>query len=223
MLSLKPVAVDVMEYSPPVRRLRHNCGEGGEDTNAHFFSALVSQYASRHTSAASYNITKIPGVSVLNMRALFVGRFQPLHWGHVKVVEWLLTHYDEVVIALGSADKALTFENPFTPGERLEMFRRHFGPNCRLLFCTVPDTGGSSSLWGAYVRHWCPPYQVAYSNNPYVAAALEYWGGRGEGSPTPRGLLSHGGKAPNGAGRSPVEGACPKRSGRVHRGDRRRR
>jgi len=110
------------------------------------------------------------------MRALFVGRFQPLHWGHVKVVEWLLTHYDEVVIALGSADKALTFENPFTPGERLEMFRRHFGPNCRLLFCTVPDTGGSSSLWGAYVRHWCPPYQVAYSNNPYVAAALEYWG-----------------------------------------------
>ncbi|MEM1597080.1 MAG: nicotinamide-nucleotide adenylyltransferase [Pyrobaculum sp.] len=110
------------------------------------------------------------------MRALFVGRFQPLHWGHAKVVEWLLTHYDEVVVAVGSADKALTFDNPFTPGERLEMFRRQFGSSCRLLFCTVPDTNGPSSLWGAFLRHWCPQYHVAYSNNPYVAAALKYWG-----------------------------------------------
>jgi nicotinamide-nucleotide adenylyltransferase len=109
------------------------------------------------------------------MRALFIGRFQPLHWGHVKVVEWLLTHYEEVVVAIGSADKALTFDNPFTPGERLEMFRRHFAGNCRLLFCTVPDTNGPASLWGAYVRHWCPPYDIAYSNNPWVAAALGHW------------------------------------------------
>jgi Nicotinamide mononucleotide adenylyltransferase len=50
------------------------------------------------------------------VRALLVGRFQPVHWGHVKLVEWLLTHYDEVVVAIGSADKALTFDNPFTPG-----------------------------------------------------------------------------------------------------------
>lgn len=110
------------------------------------------------------------------MRALFVGRFQPLHWGHVKVVEWLLTHYEEVVVAIGSADKALTQENPFTPGERLEMFRRYFGANCRLLYCTVPDTNGSSSYWGSYLRHWCPQHHVVYSNNSWVAAALAYWG-----------------------------------------------
>ncbi|ABL88074.1 cytidyltransferase-related domain protein [Pyrobaculum islandicum DSM 4184] len=109
------------------------------------------------------------------MRALFIGRFQPLHWGHVKVVEWLLTHYDEVIVAVGSADKAFTQDNPFTPGERLEMFRRHFGANCRLLYCTVPDTGGSSSLWGAYLRHWCPPHHVVYSNNPWVVATLKHW------------------------------------------------
>lgn len=110
------------------------------------------------------------------MRALLVGRFQPLHWGHVKVVEWLLTHYDEVVIAIGSADKSLTADNPFTPGERIEMFRRHFGANCRLLYCAVPDTNGPTSLWGAYLRHWCPQHHVVYSNNPWVAAALSFWG-----------------------------------------------
>jgi nicotinamide-nucleotide adenylyltransferase len=100
------------------------------------------------------------------VRALLIGRFQPVHWGHVKLVEWLLTHYDEVVVAIGSADKALTFDNPFTPGERLEMFRRHFGGNCRILYCAVPDTNGPTSLWGAYLRHWCPTHHVVYSNNP---------------------------------------------------------
>lgn len=110
------------------------------------------------------------------MRALFIGRFQPLHWGHVKVVEWLLAQYDEVVVAIGSADKALTPENPFSAGERLEMFRRHFGGEGRLLYCTVPDTAGQSTVWGAYLRHWCPPHGVVYSNNTWVEAALAYWG-----------------------------------------------
>jgi nicotinamide-nucleotide adenylyltransferase len=116
-------------------------------------------------------------------RALFIGRFQPLHWGHVKVVEWLLSQHDEVVVAIGSADRALTFENPFTPGERVEMFLRHFGRNCRLVYCTVPDTGGPASLWGAYLRHWCPRYHAIYSNNPWVAAALSYWGVKVRGHP----------------------------------------
>ncbi len=110
------------------------------------------------------------------MRSLFVGRFQPLHWGHVKVVEWLLSHYDEVVIAIGSANKAFTFDNPFTPGERIEMFRRHFGRESRLLYCSVPDTSGQSSIWGAYLRHWCPQFHVLYSNNPHVEVAASFWG-----------------------------------------------
>jgi nicotinamide-nucleotide adenylyltransferase len=117
------------------------------------------------------------------VRALLIGRFQPVHWGHVKLVEWLLTHYDEVVVAIGSADKALTFDNPFTPGERLEMFRRHFGGNYRILYCAVPDTNGPTSLWGAYLRHWCPTHHVVYSNNPWVAAALAYWGVEVRGHP----------------------------------------
>ncbi|ACB40355.1 nicotinamide-nucleotide adenylyltransferase [Pyrobaculum neutrophilum] len=117
------------------------------------------------------------------MRALLVGRFQPLHWGHVKAVEWLLSQHDEVVIAIGSADKAFTPDNPFTPGERIEMFRRHFGPDRRLLFCTVPDTNGPSSIWGAYLRHWCPPHHVVYSNNPWVAISLRHWGVEVRGHP----------------------------------------
>jgi Nicotinamide mononucleotide adenylyltransferase len=48
----------------------------------------------------------------------------------------------------------------------------------------VPDTNGPTSLWGAYLRHWCPPHHIVYSNNPWVAAALTYWGVEVRGHPT---------------------------------------
>ncbi|MGC9117621.1 MAG: nicotinamide-nucleotide adenylyltransferase [Thermoproteus sp.] len=108
------------------------------------------------------------------MRVAFIGRFQPLHLGHVKVLEWLSERYDDVVVVIGSADKGITRDNPFTVGERIEMFLRTFDK--RFVLCAVPDTNGGSSLWGAYVRHWCPRFEVVFSNNGYVKAALRYAG-----------------------------------------------
>lgn len=108
------------------------------------------------------------------MRAAFVGRFQPLHLGHVKALEWISQNHDDVLVVIGSADKGVTRDNPFTAGERIEMFLRVFGR--RFTICTVPDTNGSSSLWGALVRHWCPRLDLAYSNNGFVKAALGYTG-----------------------------------------------
>ncbi|KUO84297.1 MAG: nicotinamide-nucleotide adenylyltransferase [Thermoproteus sp.] len=108
------------------------------------------------------------------MRVAFIGRFQPLHLGHVKVLDWLLERYDEVLVVIGSADKGVTRDNPFTVGERMEMFLRTF--DRRLILCPVPDTDGGSSLWGAYLRHWCPRFEIAFSNNGHVRAALRYAG-----------------------------------------------
>jgi nicotinamide-nucleotide adenylyltransferase len=108
------------------------------------------------------------------MRVAFIGRFQPLHWGHVKVLEWLSQSYGDILVIIGSADKGVTKDNPFTAGERMEMFLRTFGN--RFALCAVPDTDGSSSLWGALIRHWCPRFDIAFSNNGYVRAALAYYG-----------------------------------------------
>ncbi|MEL9991012.1 MAG: nicotinamide-nucleotide adenylyltransferase [Thermoproteus sp.] len=115
------------------------------------------------------------------MRVAFIGRFQPLHLGHVKVLEWLLETYDDIVVVIGSADKGITKDNPFTVGERIEMFLRTF--DRRFVMCAVPDTNGASSLWGAYVKHWCPRFNVAFSNNGYVRAALSYAGIEVKGHP----------------------------------------
>ncbi len=56
--------------------------------------------------------------------ALFVGRFQPLHIGHLKVIKWILKKYDKVIIIIGSSQKSNTDRNPFTVEERKEMIKR---------------------------------------------------------------------------------------------------
>lgn len=53
--------------------------------------------------------------------ALFVGRFQPLHIGHLKVIKWILKQYDKIIIVIGSSQESNTEKNPFTLEERKKM------------------------------------------------------------------------------------------------------
>ena len=57
------------------------------------------------------------------MRALFVGRFQPFHLGHFKVIQEIFGSYEPVII-IGSAELSHTTADPFTAGERYEMISR---------------------------------------------------------------------------------------------------
>jgi len=56
--------------------------------------------------------------------ALFIGRFQPLHIGHLKVIKWILKTYDKLIIVIGSSRKSKTDRNPFTVEERKEMINK---------------------------------------------------------------------------------------------------
>jgi nicotinamide-nucleotide adenylyltransferase len=53
--------------------------------------------------------------------ALFVGRFQPFHLGHMQAVKEILRENDKVVIAIGSSQEAGTEKNPFSFKERKRM------------------------------------------------------------------------------------------------------
>ncbi len=59
--------------------------------------------------------------------ALFIGRFQPLHKGHIAVIRNLLKKYDKVLVGIGSAEKSRTKTNPFTLEERRAMLELVFG------------------------------------------------------------------------------------------------
>ena len=52
---------------------------------------------------------------------LFIGRFQPLHNGHLKVVQQIVTTGGKAIIGIGSAQYKDTMDNPFSAETRAEM------------------------------------------------------------------------------------------------------
>ena len=58
------------------------------------------------------------------VKGLFVGRFQPFHLGHLKVIEWILERCEKVTVVIGSSLEFSTQRNPFTYEERREMIEK---------------------------------------------------------------------------------------------------
>lgn len=56
--------------------------------------------------------------------ALILGRFQPLHNGHLKLIKSAAIENDNIVIAVGSAQYANLRDNPFSFAERKEMIKK---------------------------------------------------------------------------------------------------
>lgn len=109
-------------------------------------------------------------------RALFVGRFQPFHLGHLTAVKQALKENDELVIVIGSAQENYTKDNPFTVGDRLEMIAntmQHEGLRGRIFIIPVPDTQ-EAVLWAKRVLSYSPKLSgPAYSNNAWTKMLLE--------------------------------------------------
>ncbi len=104
-------------------------------------------------------------------RALFPGRFQPIHWGHVKVIQWALTQVDELVVGIGTAQESHTVINPFTAGERVIMVKealKEVGVDLsRIYIIPIPDIL-MNSVWPYYVQMYVPRFQYGIARNPLV-------------------------------------------------------
>jgi len=102
-------------------------------------------------------------------RALFIGRFQPFHHGHMFAIKKLLKKYNEVVVVLGSSEDSYSAENPFTCGERLEMMRLCFTRSelGRIIMVPVPDVN-DNRIWVDHVFMHIPAIDDVYSNNQLV-------------------------------------------------------
>jgi nicotinamide-nucleotide adenylyltransferase len=98
-----------------------------------------------------------------------VGRFQPIHKGHVKAIEGILAEMDEIVIIIGSAQYSHRLDNPFTVGERLTMIRNALNeakiPLAKIWIIPVEDLH-VHMLWVAKVRGFAPEFSVVYTNEP---------------------------------------------------------
>ncbi|WP_440059984.1 nicotinamide-nucleotide adenylyltransferase [Thermogladius sp. 4427co] len=109
-------------------------------------------------------------------RVLFPGRFQPFHKGHAYALKWLLERFDEVVVAVGSAQEGFTCENPFTCGERLEMIRgftKLEGLDDRVWLIPLPDIR-MPPAWTAYTLSISPRVDAVASGNPQVLELFKW-------------------------------------------------
>lgn len=102
-------------------------------------------------------------------RGLFVGRFQPFHFGHLNAAKKALEEVDELVIVIGSAQHSHTLTDPFTAGERLVMVRKALEEDkldcSRVWIVPVPDVH-LHMLWVASLEGYTPSFEVVYSNDP---------------------------------------------------------
>jgi len=104
----------------------------------------------------------------MNMRGLYIGRFQPFHLGHQAVLEKIAEEVDEVVIVIGSAQESHTPENPFTAGERIDMIHGSL-PDLRDRCLVIPlQDIKRNAVWVDHVCSMAPRFDVVYTNNPLV-------------------------------------------------------
>ena len=102
-------------------------------------------------------------------RGLFVGRFQPVHKGHVEVIKRIMKEVDELVIVVGSSQYSHRLDNPFTTGERIIMIRKALKEEGiqlpRIWIIPVPDVH-QHALWVSQIVGYTPKFDVVYANEP---------------------------------------------------------
>jgi nicotinamide-nucleotide adenylyltransferase len=106
-------------------------------------------------------------------RAILIGRFQPFHNGHLRVVENVLTEVEELVIGIGSADVSHEPRDPFTAGERLMMIQKSLESEATTTYAVPIEDLDRNAVWVSHVQSMSPWFDVAYANNPLVIRLFE--------------------------------------------------
>jgi bifunctional NMN adenylyltransferase/nudix hydrolase len=85
---------------------------------------------------------------------VFIGRFQPFHAGHKKVIELALERADQVLMLVGSSYQPRTIKNPFTYDERLLMISSSLEPTevDRVSIIPIRDYLYNDQKWLAQVQ-----------------------------------------------------------------------
>ena len=79
---------------------------------------------------------------------VFIGRFQPFHLGHQKVVETALQYAQRVIVLVGSSCQPRTLRNPWTFSEREQCIRAVFThAQERLLIAPLLDETYNDQGW----------------------------------------------------------------------------
>jgi len=108
--------------------------------------------------------------------ALFVGRFQPFHLGHLSIIKMALEEHERVIIVIGSAEKNYLPSDPFTAGERYELIDESLKETniSSERYSIIPVRNVNNyALWVNHINNHIPPYETLYTGSSIVKACYE--------------------------------------------------
>lgn len=105
------------------------------------------------------------------LTGLYIGRFQPLHKGHLSVIERALNEVDHLIIGIGSSQYSHNQDNPFTIDERilfvekaLEEMNMEQG---KVSLIPIPDIHDNEK-WPGHVRKTVGDFDHIYTGSDVV-------------------------------------------------------
>ena len=105
------------------------------------------------------------------MPALFIGRFQPFHLGHLDAIKQAFQQTELLFIGIGSSNQNYLPQNPFTAGERIEMIKSALDeakiPATKYMIIPIPNIN-NYALWPHHVEQYLPPFDTIFTASPIV-------------------------------------------------------
>ena len=103
--------------------------------------------------------------------ALFIGRFQPLHHGHIYILNKILKNYRKIKIGIGSSQLSEIKSDPFSYEERVNFIssalkKRDIDP-IRFEIFPIPDIFNANK-WVDHVISIVGVFDTAFSNSDWV-------------------------------------------------------
>lgn len=106
------------------------------------------------------------------MIALFIGRFQPFHKGHLAAVKQIAAEADKIIIGIGSSQHSRELGNPFSAEERIEMIKAALGDKFDYEIVLIPDIN-DDERWVEHVCSLVPEFDAVFTGNEHTKMLFE--------------------------------------------------
>ena len=104
------------------------------------------------------------------VRGLVIGKFMPVHQGHIALIEFASKHCDELIVSMSYKE-----DDPIAPGLRMSWLQEIFGGNNRIKLEVVKDDFDDETAplvertkkWSDHIRRIFPPVDVLIASESY--------------------------------------------------------
>jgi nicotinamide-nucleotide adenylyltransferase len=118
------------------------------------------------------------------MKALFIGRFQPFHNGHLETVKWICSRADKLYIVLAEDHGGSNERNPYSREQREAMINKSLADenvrNYEIVY--IPDHETVNGWYDAITNH-IPNFDVLFTGNPWIEECFRKRGRKVEHQP----------------------------------------